>query len=511
MLLSDREASGEPLSELERQWYEQHVASCSVCAGERRFWAALGEVVSKPEVLESTLAPPRVGSVPVSHARHWPLLRGRPGWLMGAVAAAVIAASVGLWMRQRSKAVAPVVAASSSIHFVAVAGEPRLGTKSIRVGEVFQSGERLRTEQGRVCFSLDTSILMCLDSGSEVSLSTIEPKLVSVRLERGRLMSRLERQPDGRRYVVMTSKASVMARGTEFVVGVDAEQRVSVHLHEGALAVQAVAHQDRDIVAPSAVMIEETIADVVWSDAVATADRDLLQLGRLSYVGEPTELDVMTHPAGASVFIDDMLLGPTPASAAIRGGHRLVVSMPGYATVTEVLPTEPGGRLRRNYELAQLPVAETPSHAESADKSVDSIDSADPGERIVANKSKTAVPTPRGLLAQAQSLRANGKLRECANVYRQLVGTFAASDEARVALVSLGELELGVLGQPAQALHSFETYLKQPGPLTREARFGRIRALQMLSRKTDVKVATAAFLRDYPNSVQAERLRRSAR
>ena len=210
-------------------------------------------------------------------------------------------------------------------------------------------------------------------------------------------------------------------------------------------------------------------------------------------------------------MVDDMLLGPTPASASIRGGHRLVVSMPGYATVTEVLPTEPGGRLRRNYELAPLPMAETPSHAEPVDKSVDASDLADPGERTAANKTKAAVPTPRGLLARAQALRADGKLRECANVYRQLVGMFAASDEARVALVSLGELELGVLGQPAQALHSFETYLLQPGPLTREARFGRIRALQMLSRKADEKAATAAFLRDYPNSVQAERLRRSAR
>jgi hypothetical protein len=511
MVLSDREATGEPMTELERQWYEQHAAACADCAGEARFWAALGEVMSKPEVLNTTLLPTSVGSVPGSSARRWPRLRPLTGWFLAAAASVVLVVSGGVWLRQRPKAAAPV-AVTPTINFVAVAGETRVGSKSVRVGEVFGSGERLRTEQGRACFALDTSILACLDANSEASVSTLEPNVVSVRLERGRLMSRLERQPAGRRYVVMTSKASVTAKGTEFVVGVDAEQRVAVHLHEGQLALLALAHQDRDIRAPSAVVIEDTIADVAWSDAVVAADRDLLQLTHLSHdaqpLEKPTELDVTTRPQGASVMVDDMLLGPTPASASIRGGRRLVVSMPGFATVTELLPTQPGERLQRNYELAELPVAAAASADESGTKASESTAAA---ETPASNKTKaptTAPVTPRGMLAQAQALRREGKLRECADAYRQLVSGFPSSDEARVALVSLGELELGVLSQPAQALRSFETYLQQPGPLTREARFGRIRALQMLSRKADEQVAIGAFLRDYPNSVQAERLRR---
>jgi hypothetical protein len=89
-----------------------------------------------------------------------------------------------------------------------------------------------------------------------------------------------------------------------------------------------------------------------------------------------------------------------------------------------------------------------------------------------------------------------------------LIASHPRSDEARVSWVSLGELELSELGQPAQALRSFESYLRLGGPLTREARFGKIRALQSLSRGDEEKEAILGFLRDYPKSVQAASLRR---
>ncbi len=516
MVLSERDATAEPLNELERQWYAQHAATCSDCAGEVRFWAALGEVTAKPDVLKSNLLSLSVSRVPPPRGRGWARLRPFSGWLLAAAASTVlVVAGVvagGLWLRQRPK-VAASLAVAPAIRFVAVTGEARLGSKSIRAGDAFVPGERLRTEQGRVCFSVELGVLSCLDANGEVTLSSSDSNFVSVRLERGRLMSQLERQPAERRYVVLTSKASVTAKCTQFVVGVDAEQRVSVHLHEGQLAIQSLAHQNRDMLAPSAVIIEETISDEGWSERVVTADREMLQLAHLLHhaqlVDNPMELDVMTRPLGASVRIDDMLLGLTPAVASLRGGHRLVVSMPGYATVTELLPTQPGERLQRNYELAELPVAMGTAAGEPI---VNGIEPATVGETNASSKPKgapaTAPITPRGLLARAQALRAAGRLSDCVSVYRQLVGSFASSDEARVALISLGELELGTLGQPAQALHSFENYLQQPGPLTREARFGRIRALKALSRKADAATAIAAFLRDYPNSVQAERLRR---
>ena len=80
------------------------------------------------------------------------------------------------------------------------------------------------------------------------------------------------------------------------------------------------------------------------------------------------------------------------------------------------------------------------------------------------------------------------------------------SAEARASLVSLGELQLSQLAEPAAALRSFDAYLAAGGALAQEARYGRIRALRRLGRADAAREATAAFLRDYPGSAQARTL-----
>jgi tetratricopeptide (TPR) repeat protein len=126
----------------------------------------------------------------------------------------------------------------------------------------------------------------------------------------------------------------------------------------------------------------------------------------------------------------------------------------------------------------------------------------------VASKAASAgAGSPANLLARAQLLRSDGRYRDCAAAYRQLIARHPRSDEARVALVSLGELELSELSRPALALRAFDDYLRSHGPLAREARFGRIRALRGLSKTTEEKEAITAFLKDYPDSAQAASLR----
>jgi hypothetical protein len=73
--------------------------------------------------------------------------------------------------------------------------------------------------------------------------------------------------------------------------------------------------------------------------------------------------------------------------------------------------------------------------------------------------------------------------------------------------VSLGELLLSELADPAGALRSFESYLKAPGALTPEARYGRIRALGRLGRVAAEQAAIEQFVHDYPRSVQAANLK----
>jgi hypothetical protein len=77
-------------------------------------------------------------------------------------------------------------------------------------------------------------------------------------------------------------------------------------------------------------------------------------------------------------------------------------------------------------------------------------------------------------------------------------------------MISLGELELGKRNRPVAALEAFSAYLRVGGSLEREARYGRIRALRTLGREGEADAEGAAFLRDYPTSVQAATLRRQA-
>lgn len=117
-------------------------------------------------------------------------------------------------------------------------------------------------------------------------------------------------------------------------------------------------------------------------------------------------------------------------------------------------------------------------------------------------------PSPAELLAKAQATRARGAYDACAQLYRRLWSEHPGSEEAKVSMVSLGELELGKRDRPAAALEAFTAYLQAGGPLEREARFGRIRALRALGRQAEAERDSAAFLRDYPTSVQATALRR---
>jgi hypothetical protein len=111
------------------------------------------------------------------------------------------------------------------------------------------------------------------------------------------------------------------------------------------------------------------------------------------------------------------------------------------------------------------------------------------------------------LLTRARSLRASGHALEASQAYRHLISAWPRSPEARVGLISLGELELSELSEPAAALRDFSAYSKASGSLDPEARYGRIRALGRLGRHAQELSEARDFVRDYPSSPQASDLR----
>jgi hypothetical protein len=120
----------------------------------------------------------------------------------------------------------------------------------------------------------------------------------------------------------------------------------------------------------------------------------------------------------------------------------------------------------------------------------------------------TRSSSPESLLDEALALRARGDFRGAASVYRRIHQASPTSAVGGTALVSLGELSLSSLGDPAGALAAFETYLVRGGALSQEAAFGKARALRALRRTAEERRAIEHFLARYPDAAQSKVLRR---
>lgn len=128
-------------------------------------------------------------------------------------------------------------------------------------------------------------------------------------------------------------------------------------------------------------------------------------------------------------------------------------------------------------------------------------------EDVLPGSTSATVPTSDALFEQARSLRARGEFRRAADVYRRIHSSNPGSASGGAALVSLGELLLSSLGDPAGALTAFDSYLERGGPLSQEAAYGKVRALRALGRASDERRAIERFIARFPAAPQSRILR----
>jgi hypothetical protein len=110
------------------------------------------------------------------------------------------------------------------------------------------------------------------------------------------------------------------------------------------------------------------------------------------------------------------------------------------------------------------------------------------------------------MLTHARDLRGAGHRRQAARAYEQLLKAHAKSPEAHAAAITLGNLELE-LNRPRAALRAFDRYLRKGGAMAEEAAYGRVRALERLGNEDKTASAAASFLKKYPQSVYASKVR----
>jgi tetratricopeptide (TPR) repeat protein len=131
---------------------------------------------------------------------------------------------------------------------------------------------------------------------------------------------------------------------------------------------------------------------------------------------------------------------------------------------------------------------------------------------VKRNRTVKAPPSETELLKEIRELRRNGDWQGTAEKYETLIRTHRSSSAARAALISLGELRLKKLHAPGAALALFNRYLGLNEPtLAREALLGKASALSALGRRDEVEEVLRAFLRRFPDAVQADAVRRQLR
>jgi len=485
VMLSDRAAVGEPLSAEDLGFLRDHGASCAACAGEARLWGSLGRLLSEGS------EPPHL--VDVAPARGRPRAERpwlRRGLFAGGAVAALAAAAAALVARGRAPLeAAPAVAVSdASVSLVLVSGAVAVRGVQAAAGAALGADDAVQIGDGRACLAYSTGISACADVGSRLVLLGAEGGQEALRLDAGTVVCRLEPQPPGTRFSVVTAVGRITARGTVFAVEHLDGGEVAVRLHRGAIAIEAAGGAHLELAAPASAVVGASIRSTPPTGEGFARDARLGALAELSAAAATAPLDLDTRPPGARITLDGLDLGDAPLSALVgRGEHRVVVTEPGYTSFEGRFAVLGAERVSRTVELSPAAPAASRAPAPAAVTSGD--------------------PPPAELLAQARVLRGAGRYADAAATYQRLLRAHPRSAEARAALVSLGELQLSQLAEPAAALRSFDAYLAGGGSLAQEARYGRIRALQQLGRSEAARDATAAFLRDYPGSAQARSLR----
>jgi hypothetical protein len=422
-------------------------------------------------------------------------VRPRPRMLRRTLSACValaagIAVTVGIHshFRKREAGVSarPIAPSAITARVLFASGDARVGAEPARAGQQIPQGEYLRTGTGLACIDLANSVDVCLGAETDATVALNDATQIVVYLDKGTVIARVAHQPAGHKFMVRTGSAEVQAVGTLFSVRSADNESTCVRLHEGRLAVRATNHVSTDLAAPAQATVAKDIRVAPILQEERGEDKPLADLFEVAGAESGTTLTINSKPADADVLIDNVAIGKTPISMFLATAAHIQLSLQGYRSISDWIEIGDRPHVDLAFTLTELPAPSVAARRELVQR---------------------ADVSPSRLLARAQSLRAQGRYDACARLYRRLWSQFPQSEEAKVSMISLGELELVHARRPAAALAAFNAYLQVGGPLEREARFGKLRALRMLDRREEADVEAARFLADFPASIQATILR----
>lgn len=504
-------AEGREPTEEERAFCGAHLATCADCRAERDALDALaesdpGETSSRNDVARRRFVDDLLAKADARDraAKAGPASRARLAAAAAIVAAAAAAVAIVLWARPDASATSPdsgAVAPLGPARVLLASGQLTATGAGAAVGDVVAPGSQLTTGSGELWIGLPTDLTIALGPGTRVSVRRLDQDALVLSLEGGRLLISAVPGRKGPPLSVTTRAGTVTVKGTVLSIE-DRPDGVGVHVARGSVEIGDGAPGKGRRLGPS-----EAIALGNGPARPARPEEDAVLLESAAAFdlldpGVSTLVDLRSVPSGAAATIDGSALGRTPLVAAVRPGHRrLEISLGGRLPVHELVDVSPGGALTRVFELQSASAALASAAASGGAEQ-------DASQKATRPSAKPA--SAADLLHRAQERRAERDFRGAAAAYKELLSMYPASDEARSALVSLGQLELDRLGEPAAALRHFDVYLdtKGAGPLGMEALYGKARALRALDRAAEERAALERFLERHPGAIQAADVRR---
>lgn len=238
--------------------------------------------------------------------------------------------------------------------------------------------------------------------------------------------------------------------------------------------------------------------------------------GDLHVVGEEAATLGIERNDDASVVRVRLLRG---AVAVEVGADRIELTEPtvaSYRSQEGTLDTTDllGGVAQREWEVVaagrfgaaivpNLVTSDSAREAVSAEvKSPEEGVAEDTEEEPASHEANAMRPKPpRELMQDAWELLKAERWADAAKIYEYIGREMPESEEAHIVKVRLGGLLLERLGDPARALFAFEGYLRQGGgPLSAEARYGRIAVFRRVGQPEYERRAIEEFLRAHADS-----------
>lgn len=522
--LRDREATGSPLSTLDREFCERMVLEHPLCAREDAMLAELADLSATPDsgsrereeavlaaIWNDTSSANLDAEANASAARHGSS-RGYPKLAVVAFAAVIALAAFGGLHALRDSRTSPVADAQPSrVELVYTAGNVTVDAHAATFGQLLAEGSLVDASGGAACLAMDPGIDLCLERGSSLRVTRSTGSDRRVDLLHGRVTAAIAPQPVGTRFSVVADQVWSTAMGTAFSVSRGSNKTVETVVLSGKVLVGTQGKQTP----VSAHQRAKVIGDETTVASIARAEESpywaSLKTTELWRDPKTAALVITDDGSHASLWLNGHELGTSPLSSLIPAGNHHLRSVQAGGAIAEQRFSVAAGKTWSIHVKPETAVESMGGHAEESAKLavVDDATRKHVEQPGVESQAAVKLVAASELLAQARQQLRGKDWRAAATTYRSVRAMHPNSAEAATVLVSLAKLSLEHLSEPGTALSDLDTYLASGGgSLTQEARYLRIDALRRLGKSSIASDAARAFLDDYPRSFQAETLRR---